>query len=160
MCVCVCVRVCVALCADDATHTNKVTPFSLSRFPSLSLFPPLLFVFLRYGDAIAYELIPHIEREFRAIGQGWARATYGGSTGGWESLAVQLLYPDMYNGCWTFCPDPISFQAYTTVNIYADENAYVEEKEEGIAESVVCLCRASMCVFVCVRCRESCILLH
>ena len=138
VCVCVCACACIALCANDAAHTNKVTPVSFLLLPlllpflsshlSLSL---SLFVFLRYGDAIAYELIPHIEREFRAIGQGWARATYGGSTGGWESLAVQVLYPDMYNGCWTFCPDPISFQAYTTVNIYADENAYVDEKEEG-----------------------------
>jgi len=36
-----------------------------------------------YGDAITYELIPEIERRFRGIGQGWARFTYGGSTGGW-----------------------------------------------------------------------------
>jgi len=27
------------------------------------------------------------------IGEGWARFTYGGSTGGWEALAVQVLYP-------------------------------------------------------------------
>ena len=136
------------MCADDATHTNKVTPFSFSFSLSLSLslfFFLFLFVFLRYGDAIAYELIPHIEREFRAIGQGWARATYGGSTGGWESLAVQVLYPDMYNGCWTFCPDPISFQAYTTVNIYADENAYVcEMYKRNVCESVVCLCKPNI----------------
>lgn len=35
-----------------------------------------------YGDAIMYELIPYIEQHYRGIGQGWARATYGGSTGG------------------------------------------------------------------------------
>ena len=29
-----------------------------------------------------------------------------------------------FNGCWTFCPDPVSFQSYTTVNIYNDTNAY------------------------------------
>ena len=46
-----------------------------------------------YGDAIETELIPAIEHEFRGIGQGWARFVYGGSTGGWESLAVQMFYP-------------------------------------------------------------------
>ena len=77
-----------------------------------------------YGDAITYELIPYIEKKFRGIGEGWARFLYGGSTGGWESLGVQVLYPDEYNGCWASCPDPIDFRAYTVVNIYEDKNAY------------------------------------
>ena len=80
-----------------------------------------------YGDAIMYELIPEIERRFRGIGQGWARATYGGSTGGWESLAVQVFYPDEYNGTWTFCPDPIDFRAYSLVDVYAHKNAYYSD---------------------------------
>jgi hypothetical protein len=69
-------------------------------------------------------LIPYIEEKYRGIGQGWARAVYGGSTGGWEALAVQVFYPDEYNGCHAACPDPIDFRAYTVVNIYEDENAY------------------------------------
>jgi hypothetical protein len=77
-----------------------------------------------YGDAITYELIPEIEKRFRGIGQGWARFLYGGSTGGWEALGVQVLYPDEYNGCYAACPDPIDFRAYTVVNLYEDENAY------------------------------------
>jgi len=77
-----------------------------------------------YGDAITYELVPEIEKRFRGIGKGWARFLYGGSTGGWEALAVQMFYPDEYNGCWAACPDPIDFHAYTTVNIYEHENAY------------------------------------
>ncbi len=77
-----------------------------------------------YGDAITYELIPHIEREFRGMGEGWARFLYGGSTGGWEALAVQVTYPDEYNGCFAACPDPIDFRAYCLTNIYEDENAY------------------------------------
>ena len=51
-----------------------------------------------------YELLPEIERRFRGIGQGWARFTYGGSTGGWEALAVQLFYPDEFNGAFCACP--------------------------------------------------------
>jgi hypothetical protein len=77
-----------------------------------------------WGDAIMYELIPEIERRFRGIGEGWARFTYGGSTGGWEAMAVQMFYPDEFNGAWVACPDPIDFRAYTVVNIYEDENAY------------------------------------
>jgi len=80
-----------------------------------------------YGDAITYELVPEIERRFRGLGQGWARFMYGGSTGGWEALGVQILYPDEYNGCWAACPDPIDFRAYTTVNLYEDRNAYFSE---------------------------------
>jgi hypothetical protein len=80
-----------------------------------------------YGDAITYELIPFIEEKFRGVGEGWARFLYGGSTGGWEALGVQVLYPDDYNGCFAACPDPIDFRAYTTVNIYEDKNAYAYE---------------------------------
>lgn len=80
-----------------------------------------------YGDAIMYELLPYVEKKFRAIGAGWARFTYGGSTGGWEALAVQVLYPDEFNGCFAACPDPIDFRAYTVVDIYNDKNAYFIE---------------------------------
>jgi hypothetical protein len=77
-----------------------------------------------YGDAITYELIPYLEKKYRAIGAGWARFLYGGSTGGWEALAAQIFYPREYNGCWAACPDPIDFRAYTVVNLYEDTNAY------------------------------------
>ena len=74
-----------------------------------------------YGDA---ELIPAIEKQFRGIGEGWARFVYGGSTGGWEAMAVQMFYPDHYNGAFIACPDPVDFRAYTTINIYDDANAF------------------------------------
>ncbi len=77
-----------------------------------------------YGDAIQYELLPEIEKRYRGLGQGWARFTFGGSTGGWESMAVQMFYPEEYNGAWVACPDPIDFRHYTVVDIYSDTNAY------------------------------------
>ena len=77
-----------------------------------------------YGDAINHELIPAIEKKFRGIGQGWARFTYGGSTGGWEALATQIFYPDDYNGAFAACPDPIDFRAFTVIDLYKDDNAY------------------------------------
>jgi hypothetical protein len=77
-----------------------------------------------YGDAIETELIPAIEEKFRGIGHGWARFVYGGSTGGWEALAVQVFYPDHYNGAFAACPDPVDFRAYTNINLYEDQNAF------------------------------------
>ncbi|NNK10953.1 MAG: hypothetical protein HKP08_06385 [Flavobacteriaceae bacterium] len=82
-----------------------------------------------YGDAITYELIPHIEKEFRGMGEGWSRFLYGGSTGGWEALAVQVKYPEEYNGCFAACPDPIDFRAYCLTDIYEDQNAYFYESD-------------------------------
>jgi len=80
-----------------------------------------------YGDAIETELIPAIEKQFRGIGQGWARFVYGGSTGGWESLAAQLFYPDHYNGAFVACPDPVDFHAYMTTDLYKQENIFYLE---------------------------------
>jgi hypothetical protein len=80
-----------------------------------------------YGDAITFDLIPMIEKQFRGIGQGWARAMVGGSTGGWETFGVQVFYPDAYNGAWALCPDPVDFRSYRSVNIYDEHNAYYYE---------------------------------
>ena len=78
-----------------------------------------------YGDALTQELIPFIEQQFRCVGQPAARFTTGTSTGGWVSLALQVFYPDFFNGCWSFAPDPVDFRAYELINIYEDTNAYV-----------------------------------
>jgi hypothetical protein len=77
-----------------------------------------------YGDAIVKELIPYLEQKYRGIGDGWARFMYGGSTGGWEALGAQVMYPDDFNGAFAACPDPIDFRAYTVVNIYENKDAY------------------------------------
>jgi hypothetical protein len=77
-----------------------------------------------YGDAIETELMPAIEKRFRGIGQSWARFLYGGSTGGWESLAVQIFYPTHYNGAFVACPDPVDFHAFTNIDLYEDKNAF------------------------------------
>jgi Putative esterase len=78
-----------------------------------------------YGDAITQELIPYIEQQFRGIGRPSARVLDGASTGGWVSLALQVFYPDYFNGCWSQCPDPVDFRAYELIDIYRDDNAYV-----------------------------------
>ncbi|MDA0681114.1 MAG: hypothetical protein O2880_12355 [Proteobacteria bacterium] len=87
-----------------------------------------------YGDAITYELIPYIEKQFRGIGEGWARFLYGGSTGGWEAFGVQVMYPDEFNGTFASCPDSLDFRHYSAVNIYDDENAYRMEGDFNTVE--------------------------
>ena len=84
-----------------------------------------------YGTAINNELIPAIEKKYRGIGQGWARATFGGSTGGWEAAATQVFYPDLYNGAWVACPDPVDFHAYQNIDLYDDANAFVRKGDFG-----------------------------
>lgn len=78
-----------------------------------------------YGDAVVKELIPEIERRFRTMGTGRARCLSGTSTGGWVALALQIFYPDDFNGAWSFCPDPVDFRALQLVNIYEEDNAYI-----------------------------------
>jgi hypothetical protein len=80
-----------------------------------------------YGDAIENELIPALEKKFRGLGQGWSRFLYGGSTGGWESLASQIFYPDHYNGAFAACPDPIDFHAHLTSDLYERKNVFFME---------------------------------
>ena len=84
-----------------------------------------------YGSAVNEELIPAVEAKYRGIGQGWARATAGGSTGGWEALATQIFYPDSYNGAYGACPDPVDFHAYQNINLYNDINAFYRKGDFG-----------------------------
>jgi len=78
-----------------------------------------------YADALIKELIPYLEKNFRMIPKAYARLLTGGSTGGYESLALQVHHPRFFGGTWTFYPDPIDFRRFFLINIYEDENAFV-----------------------------------
>jgi hypothetical protein len=78
-----------------------------------------------YGDAVTQELIPFVEKQFRCISAPYARVLDGASTGGWVSLALQIFYPDFFNGAWSHCPDPVDFRAYELIDLYRDPNAFV-----------------------------------
>ena len=77
-----------------------------------------------YQDALMTELIPHLEERFRMIPEGWARLLTGGSTGGYEALALQAHRPTDFGGAWVFYPDPIDFRRFFLIDIYEDENAF------------------------------------
>ncbi len=82
-----------------------------------------------YGDAIMNELIPEVERRFRVMNEPWGRLLDGGSTGGWEALALQVFYPDSFGGSWSYCPDPVTFTNVEGIDVYDDENAYYKQYE-------------------------------
>jgi len=77
-----------------------------------------------YGDALINELIPAIEKKFRVSEKPELRFVDGCSTGGWVSLALQLFYPNTFNGCWSYSPDPVDFHWTQLINIYDDANAF------------------------------------
>ncbi len=72
-----------------------------------------------WGKALTTELIPEIERRFKAVGEPWARFVSGHSSGGWSSLWLQVAYPEFFGGCWSTAPDPVDFRRFQTVDIYA-----------------------------------------
>ena len=77
-----------------------------------------------YGDAIMKELIPYLESHYRIIKQPYARVLTGGSTGGWESMALQLYHPDFFGGTWTLYPDPLDFRHFQLMDLTKDTNAF------------------------------------
>lgn len=82
-----------------------------------------------YGDSVMQELIPEIEKRFRTIKESYARILTGGSTGGWEALALQIYHPDFFGGTWGYCPDPVTFTYVEGINFYKDTNAFYKQYE-------------------------------
>jgi S-formylglutathione hydrolase FrmB len=80
-----------------------------------------------YGTALINELIPHIESKYRGTNSFTTRFVDGCSTGGWVSLALQLYYPEFFNGVYSYSPDAVEFENYQLINIYRDKNAFVNE---------------------------------
>ena len=68
----------------------------------------------------------------------------GGSTGGWVALALQVFYPDFFNGAWSFCPDSVDFRSFQLVNIYEDKNAYINAPRLRAAVGAGCLGRGPL----------------
>jgi hypothetical protein len=77
-----------------------------------------------YSDAIMQELVPYIESQFRVIRKPFARILVGGSTGGWEALALQVYHPEFFGGSWVYYPDPIDFRRWGLTDIYQEDSAF------------------------------------
>jgi S-formylglutathione hydrolase FrmB len=71
------------------------------------------------GQSLIQELIPAIEKRFRAIAKPEARFLTGHSSGGWTSLWLQVTYPDFFGGVWSTSPDPVDFRDFQQIDLYA-----------------------------------------
>jgi S-formylglutathione hydrolase FrmB len=82
-----------------------------------------------YGKALIEELIPAIEKRFRAIPRPAARLLTGHSSGGWSSLWLQVTYPDSFGGVWSTAPDPVDFRDFQRIDLYrAGENMFADAR--------------------------------
>ena len=90
------------------------------------------------GDAYINEVIPYMEETYHAISESWARMLAGGSNGGWESMALQLFYPEVFGGTWVMCPDGMDFHAYQIVDLYNDDNGFYIKEGWAVTERPSC----------------------
>jgi S-formylglutathione hydrolase FrmB len=56
---------------------------------------------VRYEDAIVQDLIPHIEKTYRALGTREGRAIQGISMGGWGAMMLAFKHPEMFSSVTT-----------------------------------------------------------
>src|SRR3546814_21132623 len=78
--------------------------------------------------------MPYLEKTFRLVDQPYGRIAEGASTGGWEALALQLHYPDLFGGAWVFNPDPIDFTRYQLTDIYKEDNMFTLKINDWITQ--------------------------
>lgn len=90
-----------------------------------------------WGKALTEELIPAIEKIYHGPGEASPRQiaarryVFGISSGGWSSLWLQVAYPDLFDGVWSHCPDPVDFRDFQQIDLYAPgANMYKDEKGE------------------------------
>lgn len=76
------------------------------------------------GKALTEELIPEIERQVRYDTRSKMRYLVGYSTGGWIALGLQIFYPDFFDGAWSYSPDPVDFNHFGLIDMYADESIF------------------------------------
>ncbi|MFC2128641.1 alpha/beta hydrolase-fold protein [Bacteroidota bacterium] len=76
------------------------------------------------GYSLINEFIPYIEKQYRGTDSPKTRFVGGSSTGGYGSLALQVFYPEAFNGVFSYSPDPVDFEGFQTVDIYNDENFF------------------------------------
>ena len=67
---------------------------------------------------------PAVEKQFHALGQGWARFLYGGSTGGWKPSPLRSSTPTTTTAPSSPALIRFDFHAYTNIDLYKDPNAY------------------------------------
>jgi S-formylglutathione hydrolase FrmB len=80
-----------------------------------------------WGAALTRELVPHLEKTYRAIARPEARLLTGHSSGGWSSLWLQITYPTFFGGVWSTSPDPVDFRDFQGIDLYRDRNFFRDD---------------------------------
>jgi len=83
-----------------------------------------------WGEAVAAELIPDLERRYRMDAKPSGRLLTGHSSGGWAALWLQVNYPKTFGGAWPTSPDPGDFHDFIGIDLYAP-GANVYRKPDG-----------------------------
>ncbi len=89
-----------------------------------------------YADALVQELVPEIDQRYRTVASAHARMLTGGSTGGWDVLALQIQHPTVFGGAWSLYPDQVDFRNYQYGNIYTDSNAFVMHRGDWLPREI------------------------
>ncbi|MXV53261.1 hypothetical protein GS399_20025 [Pedobacter sp. HMF7647] len=87
-----------------------------------------------WGDALTTELIPLVEKTYRA---NTARLLTGHSSGGWTVLWLQTHYPKVFAACWSSSPDPVDFRSFQQIDLYHDKNMfYAKDSSQRVAGTI------------------------
>lgn len=103
------------------------TPWGLHAFVDSRVNGP-------WGQALVRELMPWLRNTYRITEDPRQTFITGQSSGGYGAVWLALHYPASFGGCWATSPDPLDFSSFTGVNLYTDENYYMDAsgKERGI----------------------------
>ncbi|MBI3865774.1 MAG: hypothetical protein HY290_28205 [Planctomycetia bacterium] len=83
------------------------------------------------GAALVKELVPELDQKFRTVAAPTARFLTGHSSGGWSSLWLQVMYPDVFGGTWSTSPDPVDFRDFQVIDMYREgENMYHDRADK------------------------------
>lgn len=101
-------------------NPEAYTPYGLHAYVDSRVNGP-------WGTALIKELMPHIQRTFRASKDPRLTFVMGQSSGGYGGLWLALHFPSQIGGAWLTAPDPVDFSNFVGVNIYKDKNAFADE---------------------------------
>ena len=82
------------------------------------------------GKMLTEELVPYLESQYPLVAEAPARIITGHSSGGWSSLWAATEYPEVFGACWSSGPDPVDFRRFQMINLYEDDNFYVDADGE------------------------------
>jgi S-formylglutathione hydrolase FrmB len=87
-----------------------------------------------WGAAFTTELVPYVDAHFRTHG----RYLAGHSSGAWAALWLQTTYPALFDGSWSYSPDPVDFHDFTGIDLTANppQNAYARGQVQYLVNAM------------------------